>query len=103
MRDDIPYCYCIVRADLSHAQQIVQSAHSCLEAGKQFEHADHTHLVALKVKNEDRLLRAALELQAAGVKYACFFEPDGNVGYTAIATEMIVGDKRRIFEKYPLI
>ena len=103
MNDDIPYCYCLVRADLSHAQQIVQSAHSCLEAGKQFAHAGETHLVALRVKNEQRLMRAAMELHAAGVKYAFFFEPDGNVGYTAIATEMIVGDKRRIFEKYPLI
>src|SRR5580700_180803 len=89
---DTPYCYCIIRADLSPAQQIVQCAHSCLEAGKQFAHPAQTHLVALAVKNEQRLLRAAMELNAAGVQYTCFFEPDGNVGYTAIATEMIRGD-----------
>lgn len=103
MSDDVPYCYCIVREDLSPAQQIVQCAHSCLEAGKTFAHPEGTHLVALKVKNQQRLLRAAMELAAAGVQYAVFFEPDGNVGYTALATESIKGERRRLFERFPLI
>lgn len=103
MLEPVPYCYCFVRSDLSPAQQIVQIGHACLEAGKNFQHAPNTHMVIFRVKDQGRLMFAALELEQADVKYACFYETDNETGYTAIATEPVYGEKRALFQGFALI
>jgi len=103
MDEAIPYCYCFVRSDLSASQQIVQLGHACLEAGKNFQHAPNTHIVIFRVKNEEKLLCAAADLNDAEVQYACFYEPNARIGYTAISTEPIYGLQREIFQGFALI
>ena len=103
MDESIQYCYCIVRSDLSAAQQIVQLGHACLEAGSRFDHPPNTPLVVLKVKNERKLLDAAVDLSEAEIQYSCFYEPDYGIGYSAIATESVIGIKRVFFEGFALI
>lgn len=42
-----PYCYIIVRQDISHEQQIVQAAHVAMEAGFRFSKPESPVYIAL--------------------------------------------------------
>lgn len=59
MDNDIPYCYCFIRTDIPIEDQIVQTAHACLESGKMFQHPDNTHIVLLSLKSESKLIETA--------------------------------------------
>ena len=94
--------YAIVRKDIPVRDQIVQIGHACLCAGKKFEWSDTVFMVVLQVENQEKLLEAAQYLDCHGTKYEIFFEPDDNYGYTALATEPICGEQRKLFRKYKL-
>ena len=99
-----PYVYCLVRRDLSHPQMIVQAGHSLIEATKTFEPPqEHPHLIVCGIRNEQRLLRAAKNLEAAGIRFEIFREPDKNNENTALATETITGDRRAFFDQFQLL
>lgn len=94
------YIYVVVRKDISKAQQIVQSCHACFESGYYLAHvADNVHLVLLSCENTKHLNALSSFLDMHGVKYKKFFEPDDNLGYTALCTEVLSGDKRKLFRK----
>ncbi len=81
---------------------MVQAAHACLEAGRQFQPAADSHLAVLAVNSEAELLAAAARASQGGICCAVFYEPDGCLGYTALCTEAVVGQRRRAFRRFNL-
>lgn len=81
---------------------MVQSSHACIEAAKAFlgNELDHPHLIVLGVKGEQQLYNSARKLDKAGIQYRIFTEPDRDNEATAIATEPIFGEQRRLFRTY---
>jgi len=86
-------------------QKIVQVSHSVIEATKAFlsENLEHPHLVVLSVKDQTALFKVARKLDTTGVRYRIFIEPDRGDEATALCTEVISGDARRIFKNYQCI
>lgn len=98
----IPWIYVFVRTDIPVANQLVQAAHVCHIAGRDFQHPDNTHMGLFKLKDEEKLLKVANKLEDLGIKYSIYLEPDFPKGYTALATEPIYGKTREEFAKYKL-
>lgn len=89
----------VVRRDLTNIQKAVQSCHAAQEAGILFGGTGNpNHLVLLGVGSEEDIiaLRDGLA-EKYSIRSALFFEPDNDVGYSALATEPISGEKRRAF------
>lgn len=100
------YVYVFVRSDLSHAQIVVQTSHAAIEAARQgLIPADrpHPHLVVLGVRDENKLIQIQSKLEAAGIRFRSFIEPDIGNQLTAIATEPISGERRKFFKNYQLL
>ncbi len=95
--------YVFVRTDIPLADQIVQVGHVCLEAGNQFPQPEKpSHLVLLAVSSQAKLLDAASKIGLTGRSYIVFFEPDNDLGFTAICTGPLAGKLRRMYRRYPL-
>ena len=95
--------YIFVRTDLTPSQIAVQSSHAAIEAANTFDLKtleDHPYLVLLAVKNEAELHRVTKHLVEHGVRFVHFYENDLDGQLTAIASEPILGDRRRIFRKF---
>ena len=99
----IHHVYVIVRRDLSPPVQAVQGIHAAIEATKAFNQPDHPYLVLCSVKNEQRLFCAMKKLQKNGIEFKPFFEPDLDNQLTAIATEPLQGDNRKILKEFQLL
>ncbi len=99
-----PYVYVLIRTDISLEQQIVQASHAAVEAGFRFQPpADDTaSLIVCAVPDQQALERAARELQLRNIEHHMFFEPDFDMGHSALATRPIYGDERKAMRKYPL-
>lgn len=99
-----PYTYVLVREDISPEQQMVQACHAALEAGFAFTApAVTSSLIVLTVPNREALLEARDRLFRYGIATEMFFEPDWEMGYSALATEPIFEKKKRFaLKKYPL-
>ncbi len=98
--------YIIVRRNLTHPQQAVQASHAATVAAKRFisdQEIDNLHIAILGVADEVKLLKCASKLEAQGVRFCLFTEPDMGNEATAIATEAIFGERRRIFRNYQLL
>lgn len=81
------YIYVVVRKDMSPEMQMVQSCHAGIEAGyKNATPEVPTHLVLLAIDNEKDLIDCSVDLQMQDLKHEVFFEPDNQLGYTALAT-----------------
>lgn len=97
------YVYVLVRTDLPLAQQLVQAAHACLEAGRHFaQPLAPSHLVLLAVKSQAQLHDAVREAEASGIRSLMFYEPDNGLGDTAACTEPLCGFQRPIFRRFSL-
>lgn len=85
-------------------QQIVQAAHSALEAGRELGNPTTTsHLILLEAKSQDALMRIADELKQQDIRFHLFYEPDYDRGYTSLTTEPITDNgKRKYFSKHSL-
>jgi hypothetical protein len=93
----------LVRTDIPLADQIVQVGHACLEAGFKFSKPDEiVNLVLLTVASEKRLLAHLARLDATGISYMLFHEPDDRMGYTAACTEPLTDIYRREFRHLSL-
>ena len=93
----------LIRKDLPHSTQVVQASHACIEATKAFltdQEIDHPHLVVLGVNSQEQLHNSAKKLEKAGIRFRVFIEPDRDNESTALATEPISGETRRIFKNY---
>lgn len=100
MQTDRTYFYVVVRTDISLADQICQVAHVCTHIGAKDVDTTTANLVLLKVSNQEELLKLAGILKEAGIYREINYEPDDDLGATAIASEAIRGDQRKIFKKY---
>lgn len=61
-----------------------------------------SHLVLLSADSEAELLEIAQYIDARGIKFHLFFEPDNSMGYTSLTTEPIAKNQRKIFNHFKL-
>jgi hypothetical protein len=97
--------YVLVRKDLTPAQQIVQSCHAVAEAARSFLEAgqEHPHLIVCEVRDEPTLYQFLDKLNRHGVRFRAFLEPDRGNELTALATEPVINDTRRLFRRLRLL
>lgn len=83
---------------------MVQACHAALEAGFAFKAPGETaSLILLAVSNRADLEAAAARLQFHGIDHQLFFEPDWDMGHSALATRPLhLPEERRILKKYRL-
>ena len=97
------HIYCLVRKDIPIADQLVQAGHACLESGFTFKKPDeHPNMVLLELKDSKDLLRAKEFLEYKGIRYVEFFEPDNNLGLTALCTEPMERNGKGLFKFWKL-
>jgi hypothetical protein len=101
----VPFVYLIVREDLSLAQQVVQASHAAVEAARHLIPPDliHPHIIVCAAGDEPALWRQLHRLQRHGVRFRAFFEPDRGNELTAVATEPVFGQTRRLFRNLRLL
>lgn len=99
-----PYVYVLVRKDIPLHQQLVQASHAAFEAGLRWHSPDDevASLIVLEVPHKAALLRAARKLGTRGIDHHVFYEPDFDMGESALATRPLVGEIRRPLSGYPL-
>lgn len=95
-----PFMYLFIRDDLSHCQQIIQTAHAAAQIGEKYH--GETYACLMSAKNEDHLLDISEYLHSKGIDHAMFFEPDINA-HTAIATRPLVGDERAPLKRFEMM
>lgn len=84
------------------ADQMVQVGHVCYEAGLKFQAQNNTYMVLCQVDSQEDLLEIEMRLNDSGVETHKFYEPDDNLGYTALCSCSVSGKERKIFRKYKL-
>ncbi len=85
------------------AQQIVQAVHAAHEAGIRFGDPSNIHSVVIcQVPDEAHLLRQEKRINARGIRTYLFREPDIGDEATALASELVGGDKRKVFARLSL-
>lgn len=94
------YMYLFVRRDLSAPQQIVQSSHAAAYIGHRYH--GETSIVLCDVPDEAGLHKVSDYLAGHEIDHEKFFEPDIEA-HTAIATQPLMGDKRRLLRKFSLM
>ncbi len=96
--------YIFVRNDLSYSQKVVQSCHAALEATRQFVNNDERYkIVVLAAKSEPKLMSIMMEAGGKGIKTTYFTEPDMDFQVTAVATEPLDDEQRKVFQRYKLL
>ncbi len=107
MASKTPYCYILVRKDLSPGQQVVQSCHAVAECARNSylsnTDEDHPHIVVCGVKDENALLKAHTKLQKEGVRCQLYREPDAGDEATALATAPVYEGVRRLFRNFQIL
>ncbi len=91
-----------IRTDIPLPNQIVQVGHVCYEAGLKFQAKNDTYLVLFRVDFEDELREIESWLNFNGIETHIFFEPDNDMGYSALCTQPVSGSLRKLFKKYRL-
>lgn len=61
-----------------------------------------SHMVLCSITNEEQLERLSKTLEEHNISFHMFYEPDHETGYTAICTEPIYGEQRKLFRKFKL-
>ena len=80
----------------------MQAAHACLAGGRRFTPPEAGHLVLLAVDSAGEILAAAALAEGAGLRCAIFADPDETPAVTALCTEPVSGEARRVFRRYAL-
>lgn len=95
-----------IRKDLPLHAQLVQSSHAALEMGLQLDPnkkpTQVSFLILLEVRDQDHLHQISEYLELNEIDYHMFFEPDYDMGHTAICTEPMYGNQRNKFKKFEL-
>lgn len=96
--------YVLVRKDIALEQQIVQATHAGVEAGRSFYLPQHgiASVILLAVPDMQALHAAQALLHAKGVKTELFHEPDFGMGDSALATEPLLEEQRKLLSSWPL-
>lgn len=84
---------------------MVQACHASLEAARAFLPSPYEHpfVIVCGVRDERRLGQCLRRLEAAGIRFRAFFEPDLGGQLTAAATEPVRGNQRRLFRRFQLL
>jgi hypothetical protein len=87
---------------LPTAQIAVQAVHAALGASRQLLPPDSEHppVVLCGVASEERLLAAADHLFRQNIRFTLFREPDRADEATALATEPLCGERRRLLNRF---
>ena len=110
--DDVtPFVYLYVRADLPPVQQVIQTAHAAHEAGIHYGKVRQdengvpliSHFCVFQLKDGRDLAEVGGELAMKGIRHHTFFEPDFDMGLSAIATEPLIGVDRKQVPVRPLL
>lgn len=107
MRNAIPLvekhkAFVLVRQDLPLPQQMVQACHAAMGAGFDFRAEEHPHLVLLGVPDREALELWDESLRQLAIPRHLFFEPDDDMGHSALATAPLPKSLWRHFRKLPL-
>ena len=98
------YIYVFVRQDISLAQQLVQSSHAVYSIAQQQTNLDKNtipSIVMIGVPNSKALNRVITKLQLNNIEHATFFEPDFNMGLSAVATApLYTNEERAVLKNY---
>ena len=96
--------YVLVRSDISLAQQVVQASHAAAEMGRRFYRPHHgiASLIVLTVPDKAALMAARRHLSLKAIAVELFFEPDFDIGESAMASEPVSDIQRRYFSSWPL-
>lgn len=79
---------------------MVQASHAAILLGKQYPtDLEHPRLVVIGA-TDDELCRVQFRLNAAGIRYFVFQEPDLGDKITAIVTAPVFSDDRKFFRRY---
>jgi hypothetical protein len=82
----------------------VQTAHATLEATRAFVTDDNRYkIVVFGAKSEAKLQSIIEEASSHNIKTVAFTEPDMQFQTTAVATEPLCDEKRKIFARYKLL
>ena len=100
--EDPARLFIAVRADLPPAIAGVQACHAVAKAVSGRHLPDNTHFVLVQVPSKEELLSLAKKLYDDGSEFELFFEPDYDLGETALATPPGDRKKGKRFSKYPL-
>jgi hypothetical protein len=87
-----------VRQDLSLAQQLVQSNHATYHMAVNHPHYDKTaipSIVLIGVPNKKALERVITKLKTFDIPHTPFYEPDWEMGLSAVATSPNISDYQR--------
>lgn len=95
----------MIRKDLSFEQQVVQSCHASIEAALHLipPNIEHPHVIVCGIDNEEKLNKVVNKLNNNGIKFRPFREADMEDQLTALATEPIFGERRKLFKNYQLL
>jgi hypothetical protein len=103
---ETPFVYIFVREDLPPIQQVIQTAHVTHEAGIKFGRLGNkiSHFCIFGVKNEFELMKIRTDINLhSPIHFTTFFEPDFDIGYSAMATGPVIGEERKFFSDYKLL
>ena len=96
--------YIFIRTDLSASQKTVQSAHVVLEATRTFHLVDNRYnIVVVVAKSEAKLKAIVAEAAGHGIRTVSFAEPDMGNEITAVASEPLDDDQKKVFIRYKLL
>lgn len=84
---------------------MVQANHACFEMGMKVQNKPQIvcHMVLCLTINEEELDKLSTYLKGHGIAHHMFYEPDFETGHTAICTEPIYNEQRKLFKKFKLL
>ena len=104
MKHQVKHFYVLVRTDIPLANQMVQATHAAYEASKRFSPCQEVidYAVICRVDSLESLLKAKHYLDSHFVQNYLFIEPDIDNEATALCTEPLYNNKRKILSNYKL-
>ena len=95
-----------VRQDIPLAQQIVQSNHATFELARRLPHPQNLEItpscIVIGVPNKTVLYRVIEKLRLNAIPHHVFYEPDFDMGLSAVATVPLGQEQRRKLSNYRL-
>lgn len=95
-----------VRQDISLAQQMVQSNHATFEVARRLPQPQNLDItpscITIGVPDKTALFRVIEKLRLNSIPHEVFYEPDFNMGLSAVATIPLEQGQRRVLSNYRL-